>query len=244
MISRDDIRKAEEVLIDNGIEKDEAPVVLQALGYVLLDKELYPDDDAGEKENTEETVKKNEPAPLPPSGNVMRSVACPGAPKEYTNNDRIRAFLESADEVALKRFWDVVVEQMDANAEPDDDKARTLLSTILHRSADEALHAMCGWGAHALLAKARLVPDVHGWFHNRIADAEFVSLWDGERTEIVTRCKVNMETFEVFDIAQSENDEVEVCDGEYIRFHEDPGQQYPVFRKEELQEPIINFWYD
>ena len=37
------IKKAEQVLIDNGIEPDEAEIVLQAIGYVLLDEELYPD---------------------------------------------------------------------------------------------------------------------------------------------------------------------------------------------------------
>lgn len=35
------IKKSEQVLIDNGIEPDEASVVLQALGYTLLDIELY-----------------------------------------------------------------------------------------------------------------------------------------------------------------------------------------------------------
>lgn len=35
--------KAEQCLVDNGIEPDEAPVVLQALGYILLDEELYPE---------------------------------------------------------------------------------------------------------------------------------------------------------------------------------------------------------
>lgn len=35
--------KAEQCLIDNGIESDEAAVVLQALGYILLDEELYPE---------------------------------------------------------------------------------------------------------------------------------------------------------------------------------------------------------
>lgn len=38
------ISKAEQCLIDNGIEPDEAPVVLQALGYILLDEELYPEE--------------------------------------------------------------------------------------------------------------------------------------------------------------------------------------------------------
>lgn len=36
--------KAEQCLINNGIEPDEAPVVLQALGYILLDEELYPEE--------------------------------------------------------------------------------------------------------------------------------------------------------------------------------------------------------
>ena len=36
------IKNAEQILVDNGIEQDEAATVLQALGYALLDKELYP----------------------------------------------------------------------------------------------------------------------------------------------------------------------------------------------------------
>lgn len=42
--SPEQIRKAEQILIDNGIEDDEAETVLQAIGYVLLDEELYPGD--------------------------------------------------------------------------------------------------------------------------------------------------------------------------------------------------------
>lgn len=36
------IKKAEQCLVDNGIKQDEAPIVLQALGYILLSMELYP----------------------------------------------------------------------------------------------------------------------------------------------------------------------------------------------------------
>ena len=36
------IKKAERILVDNGIDADEASIVLQALGYALLDVELYP----------------------------------------------------------------------------------------------------------------------------------------------------------------------------------------------------------
>ena len=42
--SEEEIKKSEQVLIDNGIEKDEAKVVLQALGYTLLGIELYPEE--------------------------------------------------------------------------------------------------------------------------------------------------------------------------------------------------------
>ena len=43
-ISDTAVHKAEQVLIDNGIEPCEAPVVLQALGFVLLDTDLYGED--------------------------------------------------------------------------------------------------------------------------------------------------------------------------------------------------------
>lgn len=41
-IKTKNLRKAEKVLIDNGIDEDEAETVLQAIGYTLLDEELYP----------------------------------------------------------------------------------------------------------------------------------------------------------------------------------------------------------
>lgn len=37
------IEAAEQILIDNGIQGDEVCVVLQAIGYALLDMELYPE---------------------------------------------------------------------------------------------------------------------------------------------------------------------------------------------------------
>ena len=41
--TREQIGKALLVLIDNGIDPDEAETVLQAIGYTLLDMELFPD---------------------------------------------------------------------------------------------------------------------------------------------------------------------------------------------------------
>ena len=41
-VSATNIEMAKNCLVDNGIEKDEAENVLQALGYILLDCELFP----------------------------------------------------------------------------------------------------------------------------------------------------------------------------------------------------------
>lgn len=41
MIDEDKVKAAEQVLVDNGIEADEASTVLQAIGFALLDKDLY-----------------------------------------------------------------------------------------------------------------------------------------------------------------------------------------------------------
>lgn len=42
-ITDENIQKAEQVLMDNGHDLDDAQNILQALGYVLLDVELYPE---------------------------------------------------------------------------------------------------------------------------------------------------------------------------------------------------------
>ena len=42
-VTDENIKAAEHVLIDNGIEQDEAWIVLQAIGYALISEELYPE---------------------------------------------------------------------------------------------------------------------------------------------------------------------------------------------------------
>ena len=42
-ITKENIQRAEQVLMDNGHDLDDAQNILQALGYVLLDVELYPE---------------------------------------------------------------------------------------------------------------------------------------------------------------------------------------------------------
>ena len=40
MLSKEQIEKATKILIDNGVDYDEADIVLQALCYVLLDIDI------------------------------------------------------------------------------------------------------------------------------------------------------------------------------------------------------------
>ena len=39
-VTKEDVKRTLKVLVDNGIEKDEAGTVLQAIGYALIDTEL------------------------------------------------------------------------------------------------------------------------------------------------------------------------------------------------------------
>lgn len=55
MIRESDIRRAEQILIEKGIKEDEAQTVLQAIGYTLLDAELYPKN-PGQKEKEPLTI--------------------------------------------------------------------------------------------------------------------------------------------------------------------------------------------
>ena len=41
VITKEQIKAAEKCLVDNGVDEDEADTVLQAIGYILLDMELY-----------------------------------------------------------------------------------------------------------------------------------------------------------------------------------------------------------
>lgn len=42
-ITKENVQRAEQVLMDNGHDLDDAQDILQALGYVLLDVEFYPE---------------------------------------------------------------------------------------------------------------------------------------------------------------------------------------------------------
>lgn len=65
-----------------------------------------------------------------------------------------------------------------------------------------------------------------------VVNAMYISKWDGG-IEIENRCKVNLDTREVFDIERSSVDGIEVLDGEFVIIN---GKQYMVFEKSEYDE--------
>ena len=162
------------------------------------------------------------------------------------NNEQIlQNILNNGTPEQFERFVDTLYQEIDSDEDSWKRKGYKILRDILNGKTDDLLLDLCGWSVISLLKKARLIPDSDGTFYPEIEDAEFVSVWDNGCAEITTKCKVNMTTFEVFDIEQSNSDDygVTTLDGEYIRFNEDPDQQYPVYDKANTVEPVVNFWY-
>ena len=54
-IDSTDVKIAKKVLVDNGIAEDEAETVLQAVGYALLDEELFPENESADTTKTPAT---------------------------------------------------------------------------------------------------------------------------------------------------------------------------------------------
>lgn len=83
-----------------------------------------------------------------------------------------------------------------------------------------------------------------GTGNKEICEADFISVWDGEIT-VRTQCKVDIKTHEVFAIKQSSDnpDNFDVLEREYIEIN---GNEYPIFRKDELnkKDRQFSFWYE
>ena len=144
-----------------------------------------------------------------------------------------------------EQFAEAFFESIDTDDEPRDRCGRYMLKAIAENSVDDLLIAICGWSAASLMKKANVMRDTDGMFHQKIEDAIFVSVWNGERNEVETACKVNTETFEVFDIKEPPGTirsmlVGKVLDGTYVELC---GVRYPVTRKEQLPDgDITSFW--
>lgn len=60
-ITYENLARAMCVLIGEGMDEEQAQVVLQAIGYTLLDTELFPDDDSFDDEELNKRIAELKP---------------------------------------------------------------------------------------------------------------------------------------------------------------------------------------
>lgn len=77
--------------------------------------------------------------------------------------------------------------------------------------------------------------------HGEVVEACYVTVWDSSRS-IETRCKVDVDNRQVFDIEMVDAPDVEILEEEYIRFED--GSEYPVYAKDDEDMPENAFWRD
>lgn len=114
LITEEHKRRAMQVLIDNGVEEDEAEVVLRAIGHTLLDEELFPDGEGDFGEECEETAEGDLVHVILRDGDAedaIEALEAAGIDAEYLDDTRI--LVESGSEYgdvldAAGIHWDVV----------------------------------------------------------------------------------------------------------------------------------------
>ena len=96
-------------------------------------------------------------------------------------------------------FAETIKQEIASDEDTYESIGYNLLKALLTDDADDILVALCGWYVDTLLAKARIVPDTKVEFYDSPLYANIVSV-DISGKEYLTPCKVNMQTFEVYDI--------------------------------------------
>lgn len=144
-----------------------------------------------------------------------------------------------------EHFAEAFFNSIETDNEPRSRCGRYMLKAISENSLEDFLIAVCGWSAESLMKMATILRDTDGIFHDKIEEATFISSWNGKQDELSTSCKVNTETFEVFDIDKVPESFIQlldgaVLDGEYIELN---GVRYPVIQKKYLRDgDVTSFW--
>ena len=113
LITEEHKRHAMQVLIDNGVEEDEAEVVLRAIGHTLLDEELFPDGEGDFGEECEEAAESDLVHVILRDGNADDAIEALEAAEidaEFLDDTRILVPADSAYEEVLDRAnikWDI-----------------------------------------------------------------------------------------------------------------------------------------
>lgn len=135
-----------------------------------------------------------------------------------------------------------------------------ILYALSGNNAEDVLLSVSGWYSETLLSKARIIPDVRKLFYSEPLNANIVSV-DISGKEYLTPCKVNMQTFEVYDIqtvfegCDEISNDAEIVE-EHIIFDDMEDYRFPLKPKDEVLDPdcydestefdyseVISYWY-
>lgn len=166
-----------------------------------------------------------------------------------STEDVLRELLRESRE-SSENLINAFYQEWESDDEPFKKKARQLAKAVLDRDADGILIALCGWSVQSLLKKARLMRDEDAEFYQEPENAIFVMV-DINDNRYLHRCKVNMQTFEVYDIdpnacdvlrssPDAELHESDEIVEEYLVMDDVP---FPVAPEDEAKSKCSVFWY-
>ena len=151
--------------------------------------------------------------------------------------------IERSDEDdKLASFAAAIENEIASDDERYDKKGFYLIKAILNNDIDKLFISLTGWSLASLLKKAHVIRDECGEFLDDPIEAQFVSMWDHDE-EIYTHCRLNPETFEVYDIEKAEcPNGYNTCTAQYIEIDD---YRFKVVQKNDLEEnDKTTYWYD
>lgn len=164
--------------------------------------------------------------------------------------DVLRELLRESRE-SSENLINAFYQEWESDDESFKKKARQLAQAILDRDADGVLIALCGWSVQSLLKKARLMRDECAEFYQEPEDGILVAV-DSDDNRYLRRCKVNMQTFEIYDIDEKPYDILKADEDDEVSEGYDPVEEYlvmddlpfPVAPEAEAKTQHSVFWYD
>lgn len=115
------------------------------------------------------------------------------------NKNLIEKVFKEGNPDIFGAIGETIKQEIYTDEEAYDRVGRFLLEAILNNNVEDTVMALCGWCIETLFEKARVIPDTKVKFYDSPLDANIASV-DINGKEYFTPCKVNMQTFEVYDI--------------------------------------------
>ncbi len=134
--------------------------------------------------------------------------------------------------------------EAESDDEAYDKKGLHAIQNICNGNIDFLLMTLCGWSLKTLMIKAKIMKDTELEYHDEIIDAIYASTEDDYPYIERYKCKINMKTFEVFDIECVGKSSVKYYDNGRDEWIEIGDDIYPLYPKDESEGlPYHVFWY-